>query len=74
MVELVKAGADVKRVRAYLERYAADLVSEFDELWSMRPSGVNHRFIRNGRPEAKGGLARGSCLTAPAYLEVSLEV
>jgi hypothetical protein len=32
IVELVKAGADVKRVRDYLGQYAKDLVPSFDEL------------------------------------------
>lgn len=32
VVELVKAGADLKRVRDYLEQYAGDLVPSFDEL------------------------------------------
>jgi hypothetical protein len=32
VIELVKAGADVKRVRHYLEAYAADLIPLFDEL------------------------------------------
>jgi len=32
VVELVKAGADVNKVRRYLEQYARDLVSQFEEL------------------------------------------
>lgn len=32
VVELVKAGADVMRVRGYLKQYAADLISLFEEL------------------------------------------
>lgn len=32
VIELVKAGADVKRARDYLEQYAADLVPTFEEL------------------------------------------
>jgi hypothetical protein len=32
VIELVKAGVDVKRVRDYLEAYAADLIPLFDEL------------------------------------------
>jgi hypothetical protein len=32
VVELIKAGADVKRVRHYLEQYASDLVPFFEEL------------------------------------------
>ena len=32
VVELVKAGADVNRVRDYLRQYAGDLLSRFDEL------------------------------------------
>jgi hypothetical protein len=32
IVELVKAGADLKRVRRYLEQYACDLMPLFDEL------------------------------------------
>ena len=32
VVELVKAGADVKRARAYLQQYASDLLPSFDEL------------------------------------------
>jgi hypothetical protein len=32
VVELVKAGADVKRVEAYLEQYAKDLRPLFTEL------------------------------------------
>lgn len=32
IIELVKAGADVKRVRHYLDQYARDLVPLFDEL------------------------------------------
>lgn len=32
MVELIKAGADVRRVRRYLEQYAGDLVAVFDGL------------------------------------------
>ena len=31
MVELINAGADVRRVRRYLEQYAGDLASMFDE-------------------------------------------
>ena len=34
VVELVKAGADVKRVREYLQQYAGDLMTSFDELVS----------------------------------------
>jgi hypothetical protein len=32
VVELINAGADVRRVRNYLEQYASDLVAVFDEL------------------------------------------
>jgi len=32
VIELIKAGADVKRVRHYLEQYACDLVPLFEEL------------------------------------------
>ncbi len=32
VVELVKAGADVARIRAYLRQYAADLLPKFEEL------------------------------------------
>lgn len=32
VIELVKAGVDVRQVRDYLERYAADLLLLFDEL------------------------------------------
>lgn len=32
MVELINAGADVRRVRRYLEQYGGDLVALFDEL------------------------------------------
>jgi len=32
VVELINAGADVRRVRQYLERYAKDLVLMFDGL------------------------------------------
>ncbi len=32
VIELVKAGADVSRVRDYLRRYAGDLVPSFEEL------------------------------------------
>ncbi len=32
IIELVKAGADLKRVRRYLEQYACDLMPLFDEL------------------------------------------
>ena len=32
VIELVKAGADVKRVRDYLQQYASDLVPSFEEL------------------------------------------
>jgi hypothetical protein len=32
IIELVKAGADLKRVRQYLDQYARDLVPLFDEL------------------------------------------
>jgi hypothetical protein len=32
VIELIKAGADVRRVRDYLERYASDLVSSFEQL------------------------------------------
>ena len=32
VIELVKAGADVTRVRDYLEQYASDLVPKFEEL------------------------------------------
>jgi hypothetical protein len=32
IIELIKAGADVKRVRNYLEQYACDLVTSFEEL------------------------------------------
>ena len=32
VVELLKAGADVKRVRAYLQQYAGDLLPRFEEL------------------------------------------
>jgi len=32
VVELIKAGADVRRVRRYLEQYAGDLVAVFDGL------------------------------------------
>ena len=32
VVELVRAGADVKRVHGYLELYAKDLVPQFDHL------------------------------------------
>lgn len=32
VVELLKAGADVKRVRAYLQQYANDLLPRFEEL------------------------------------------
>ena len=32
VIELVKAGADLKRVRHYLDQYARDLVPLFDEL------------------------------------------
>lgn len=34
VVELVKAGADVNRVRNYLQQYASDLVQSFEELVS----------------------------------------
>jgi hypothetical protein len=34
VVELVKAGADVNRVRNYLQQYASDLVPSFEELVS----------------------------------------
>ena len=32
VIELVKAGADVNRVRVYVEKYASDLASSFEEL------------------------------------------
>ena len=32
VIELIKAGADMKRVRHYLEQYASDLVPFFEEL------------------------------------------
>ncbi len=32
VIELIKAGADLKRVRHYLEQYASDLVPFFEEL------------------------------------------
>jgi hypothetical protein len=32
VIELIKAGADVSRARVYLERYASDLVSTFEQL------------------------------------------
>ena len=32
VIELVKAGTDVKRARSYLEQYAADLIPFFEEL------------------------------------------
>jgi hypothetical protein len=32
VVELVKAGADVKRVRDYLRQHGIDLVQSFEEL------------------------------------------
>jgi hypothetical protein len=32
VVELINAGADVRRVRRYLEQYASDLVAMFDGL------------------------------------------
>jgi len=32
VVELVNAGADVRRVRQYLEQYGGDLLAVFDEL------------------------------------------
>ncbi len=32
VVELINAGADVRRVRQYLEQYAGDLLRVFDEL------------------------------------------
>ena len=32
VIELLKVGVDVKRVREYLQQYAGDLVSSFDEL------------------------------------------
>ena len=32
VIELVKAGADVNRVREYVEKYASDLASSFEEL------------------------------------------
>jgi hypothetical protein len=32
VVELVKAGADVNRVREYLQQYASDLAPSFEEL------------------------------------------
>ena len=32
VVELINAGADVRRVRRYLEQYAGDLVAMFDGL------------------------------------------
>ena len=32
VVELINAGADVRRVRQYLERYGSDLLAVFDEL------------------------------------------
>jgi hypothetical protein len=32
VIELIKAGADVSPVRDYLERYASDLVSSFEQL------------------------------------------
>ena len=32
VVELINAGADVRRVRVYLERYGGDLVAVFDGL------------------------------------------
>jgi hypothetical protein len=32
VVELINAGADVRRVRRYLEQYGGDLVAMFDEL------------------------------------------
>jgi hypothetical protein len=32
VVELINAGADVRRVRQYLEQYGSDLVTMFDGL------------------------------------------
>lgn len=32
VVELVRVGADVKRIRDYLDRYAGDLLPSFEEL------------------------------------------
>jgi hypothetical protein len=32
VVELVKAGADLRRIRDYLAQYASDLVASFEEL------------------------------------------
>ena len=32
VIELVKAGADLNRVRDYLQQYAGDLVRAFEEL------------------------------------------
>jgi hypothetical protein len=32
VIELIKAGADIKRARSYLEQYAADLIPFFEEL------------------------------------------
>lgn len=32
VVELLKAGTDPRRVRAYLERHAGELLATFDEL------------------------------------------
>ena len=32
MVELINAGADVRRVRQYLEQYGSDLAAVFDGL------------------------------------------
>lgn len=32
IIELIKAGADIKSARAYLKQYAGDLVSSFEEL------------------------------------------
>lgn len=39
MVELISAGADVRRVRRYLEQYAGDLVAVFDGLVKEAQSG-----------------------------------
>jgi hypothetical protein len=32
VIELVKAGADVNRMRHYLRQYASDLIPSFEEL------------------------------------------
>ncbi len=39
MAELINAGADVRRVRRYLEQYAGDLMATFDGLVEEAQSG-----------------------------------